>query len=34
MLRTGVLRSMQTPFNTGRLDNTGYLSLLPVDQGG
>jgi class I fructose-bisphosphate aldolase len=32
-LRTGVLRSMQTLFNTGRLANTGYLSLLPVDQG-
>jgi len=32
-LRTGVLRSMQTLFNTGRLAGTGYLSLLPVDQG-
>ena len=32
-LRTGVLRSMQTLFNTGRLGGTGYLSLLPVDQG-
>lgn len=24
---------MQTLFNTGRLANTGYLSILPVDQG-
>src|SRR6478672_5644628 len=28
-----VLRSMQTLFNTGRLSGTGYLSILPVDQG-
>jgi class I fructose-bisphosphate aldolase len=28
-----VLRSMQTIFNTGRLGGTGYLSILPVDQG-
>jgi class I fructose-bisphosphate aldolase len=30
---TGVLRNMQTIFNTGRLAGTGYLSILPVDQG-
>ncbi|MDD2701927.1 MAG: class I fructose-bisphosphate aldolase [Sideroxydans sp.] len=30
---TGVLRSLQTLYGTGRLANTGYLSLLPVDQG-
>lgn len=30
---TPVLRSMQTLFGTGRLANTGYLSILPVDQG-
>ena len=28
-----VLRSLQTLFSTGRLANTGYLSILPVDQG-
>lgn len=28
-----VLRNLQTIFNTGRLANTGYLSILPVDQG-
>ena len=28
-----VLRSMQTLFNHGRLAGTGYLSILPVDQG-
>jgi class I fructose-bisphosphate aldolase len=28
-----VLRSMQTLFNHGRLSGTGYLSILPVDQG-
>lgn len=28
-----VLRNMQLLFNTGRLANTGYLSILPVDQG-
>jgi len=28
-----VLRSLQTLFGQGRLANTGYLSLLPVDQG-
>lgn len=28
-----VLRSMQSMFNTGRLAGTGYLSILPVDQG-
>src|SRR6476646_8375047 len=28
-----VLRSLQTIFGTGRLANTGYLSILPVDQG-
>jgi class I fructose-bisphosphate aldolase len=30
---TPVLRNMQTIFNTGRLGGTGYLSILPVDQG-
>jgi class I fructose-bisphosphate aldolase len=29
----GVLRNLQTIFNTGRLGGTGYLSILPVDQG-
>src|SRR5574339_658470 len=29
----GVLRSLQTLFNNGRLAGTGYLSILPVDQG-
>jgi class I fructose-bisphosphate aldolase len=28
-----VLRSLQTMFNHGRLSGTGYLSILPVDQG-
>jgi fructose-bisphosphate aldolase, class I len=28
-----VLRSMQTLFNSGRLSGTGYVSILPVDQG-
>lgn len=28
-----VLRNMQTLFNHGRLGGTGYLSILPVDQG-
>jgi class I fructose-bisphosphate aldolase len=28
-----VLRNLQTVFNTGRLGGTGYLSILPVDQG-
>lgn len=28
-----VLRSLQTLFGSGRLANTGYLSILPVDQG-
>jgi class I fructose-bisphosphate aldolase len=28
-----VLRNLQTLFNTGRLGGTGYLSILPVDQG-
>lgn len=27
------LRSLQSMFNTGRLSGTGYLSILPVDQG-
>jgi class I fructose-bisphosphate aldolase len=30
---TPVLRSMQTLFGNGRLAGTGYLSILPVDQG-
>jgi class I fructose-bisphosphate aldolase len=30
---SAVLRNMQTIFNTGRLAGTGYLSILPVDQG-
>jgi len=30
---TPVLKSMQTLFNHGRLAGTGYLSILPVDQG-
>mgnify|MGYP006176943067 CR=1 FL=1 len=29
----GVMRSMQTLFDHGRLAGTGYLSILPVDQG-
>ncbi|MFQ5578376.1 MAG: fructose-bisphosphate aldolase, partial [Anaerolineae bacterium] len=28
-----VLRSMHTLFNHGRLAGTGYVSILPVDQG-
>ena len=28
-----VLRALQTLFNGGRLAGTGYLSILPVDQG-
>lgn len=28
-----VLRSLQSMYNTGRLGGTGYLSILPVDQG-
>jgi fructose-bisphosphate aldolase, class I len=28
-----VMRNMQTIFNTGRLAGTGYISILPVDQG-
>lgn len=28
-----VLRNMQTLFNSGRIGGTGYLSILPVDQG-
>ena len=30
---TRVLGSLQTLFNHGRLAGTGYLSILPVDQG-
>jgi class I fructose-bisphosphate aldolase len=30
---TRVLKNMQTLFDTGRLAGTGYLSILPVDQG-
>ena len=30
---TRVLRSLQSMFGHGRLGNTGYLSILPVDQG-
>ena len=30
---TGVLRSLAAMFNHGRLAGTGYLSILPVDQG-
>jgi class I fructose-bisphosphate aldolase len=32
-LKPGVLRSMQAIFDHGRLGGTGYLSILPVDQG-
>lgn len=32
-LKPGVLRNLQTLFNTGRLAGSGYLSILPVDQG-
>src|SRR3954470_13643292 len=28
-----VMRNLQTMYNTGRLSKTGYLSILPVDQG-
>ncbi len=28
-----VLRNLQTLFNTGRLGKTGFVSILPVDQG-
>ncbi len=31
--KPGVLRSLQTLFGHGRLAGTGYLSILPVDQG-
>ncbi|MFZ5653008.1 MAG: class I fructose-bisphosphate aldolase [Pseudomonadota bacterium] len=31
--KPAVLRNLQSLFNTGRLAGTGYLSLLPVDQG-
>src|ERR1700693_5375610 len=31
--RTRVLRSLQSLFEHGRLSGTGYLSILPVDQG-
>ena len=31
--KPGVLRSLQALYGQGRLANTGYLSLLPVDQG-
>jgi class I fructose-bisphosphate aldolase len=27
-----VLRNLQSMYNNGRLSNTGYLSILPVDQ--
>lgn len=30
---TAVMRNLQQIFNTGRLAGTGYLSILPVDQG-
>ena len=30
---TQALRSLQTLFGNGRLANTGYLSILPIDQG-
>ncbi|MFA7241428.1 MAG: class I fructose-bisphosphate aldolase [Sulfuricellaceae bacterium] len=32
-LRPGVLRALQTLFNHGRMAGSGYLSILPVDQG-
>ncbi len=32
-IRPGVLRAMQTLIDSGRLGGTGYLSILPVDQG-
>lgn len=31
--KPGVLRNLQVMFNHGRLSGTGYLSILPVDQG-
>jgi class I fructose-bisphosphate aldolase len=31
--KTRVLRSLQALYGTGRLANTGYMSILPVDQG-
>lgn len=31
--KPGVLRSLQQIFNNGRLGKTGYVSILPVDQG-
>ncbi len=31
--KTGVLRALQTMYDHGRLGGTGYLSILPVDQG-
>lgn len=31
--KAGVLRSLQTLYDHGRLSGTGYLSILPVDQG-
>ncbi|MDN5848146.1 MAG: class I fructose-bisphosphate aldolase [Nitrococcus sp.] len=31
--KAGVLRNLQAIFNQGRLTGTGYLSILPVDQG-
>src|SRR5690554_556860 len=31
--KPGVLRSLQSIFDTGRLAGTGYISILPVDQG-
>lgn len=31
--KPSVMRSLQSLFDTGRLAGTGYLSLLPVDQG-
>lgn len=32
-IKPGVLRAMQTLIDSGRLGGTGYLSILPVDQG-
>ena len=32
-LKPGVLRGLQGLFNTGRMAGSGYLSILPVDQG-
>ena len=32
-LKPGVLRSLQTLYNHGRMAGSGYLSILPVDQG-